>query len=195
MTILSAAMILFLVMDPIGNTACFSILLKDVDSRRHRWIVLREVCIALLILVIFLFAGRELLDFLDISQASLGISGGVILFLIAIDMIFHGSSGHFTTCEEEEPFIVPMAIPLVAGPSAMATVMLLMAREPEKWLNWFLALLLAWFASSLILMFSKQVGHFLGSKGLAALTRLMGMILIIVAVEMLIKGANQAFLH
>jgi multiple antibiotic resistance protein len=192
---LSAAMILFLVMDPIGNTACFSILLKDVDARRHRWIVLREVCIALLILVIFLFAGRELLRFLDISQASLGISGGVILFLIAIDMIFHGATSRFTTSEEDEPFIVPLAIPLVAGPSAMATVMLLMAREPARWRDWFLALLLAWCASSVILLFSKQVGHLLGNRGLAALTRLMGMILIIVAVEMLIKGINQAFLH
>jgi multiple antibiotic resistance protein len=195
MTMLSAAMILFLVMDPIGNTACFSILLKNVDERRHQKIVLREVCIALLILVVFLFAGRELLRFLDISQASLGISGGVILFLIAIDMIFHGANGHFTTCEEDEPFIVPLAIPLVAGPSSMATVMLLMAREPARWRDWFLALLLAWFVSSVILLLSKQVGHLLGKRGLAALTRLMGMILIIVAVEMLIKGINQAFLH
>jgi multiple antibiotic resistance protein len=191
---LSAAMILFLVMDPIGNTACFSILLKDVDARRHRWIVLREGGIALLILVIFLFAGRELLRFLDISQASLAFRGGHSFpdrdrhDFPRFDRPFYDERRRGTFHRADGYSSGGRSIGDGHGDAPDGA-------RTEKWLDWLLALLLAWCASSVILLFSKQVGHLLGNRGLAALTRLMGMILIIVAVEMLIKGINQAFLH
>ena len=130
MTILSAAILLFLVMDPMGNVPVVVTLLAGFDHRRARRIVVREMAIALAVLVLFLLAGRWLLDLLHISEPALGIAGGIILFLIAVRMIFGGTREMFGDAVDGEPFVVPLAVPLIAGPSAAATILLLMARQP-----------------------------------------------------------------
>ncbi|MGE0353509.1 MAG: MarC family protein [Gemmatimonadales bacterium] len=188
MTLLSAALLLFLVMDPLGNVPFFLSALRNVDPGRRNLVVLRELLIALAILVLFLFTGRYVLDLLRISDPALTTAGGVILFLIALRMIFPTPERPLQEDISGEPFIVPLAIPYVAGPSALATLLLLASKEPERWPTWLAALLLAWLVTSIILFFGSQLGHVLGRRGLIAMERLMGMVLITVAVQMVMSG-------
>jgi multiple antibiotic resistance protein len=191
MTLLSAATLLFFVMDPLGNVPLFLSALRQVDPRRYRAVIVRELCIALAILVLFLFAGRYLLGLLHVSSAALTTGGGIVLLLIALRMIF---PTHEHSLKEEvvgEPFVVPLAIPYTAGPSALATELLLMTREPDRWPVWLGAVALAWLASAVILYFAGNLRRVLGERGLTALERLMGMLLVIVAVEMLMSGIAE----
>jgi multiple antibiotic resistance protein len=193
MDVFSAALLLFLVIDPVGNIPAFLSILSTVPPARHRHIISRELLIALATLILFLFFGKYILTALKISQASLGAAGGIIVFLIALRMIFPGPKGAMVEEVDGEPFIVPLAIPLIAGPAAMATLMLLMARDPGHWARWLAALLLAWSASSLILLPAGQLARLLGKRTITAIERLMGLVLTAVAVQMLIDGIEQAY--
>lgn len=193
MTLLSASILLFLVLDPFGNIPFFMCVLEGCTDKQRRIIIIRELVIALIVLVLFLFAGPFILAALQISESSLRISGGIILFLIAIKMIFGSAKNIFTDNPDGEPLIVPLAIPSIAGPSAIATVLLLTAQQPEQWPQWLLALLIAWLLTGVILLMSVNFERFLGNKGLNALQRLMGLILTTIAVEMFIQGGRQAF--
>lgn len=194
MDIFSTALLLFLVIDPIGNIPAFLFVLKGVPEERHKQIILRELFIALVVLVFFLFLGQFILALLQVSQGSLGVAGGIILFLIAVRMIFPVPKGIFgEETEVSEPFIVPLAIPLIAGPAAMATLMLLMARDPADWPQWLAALLMAWSISGIILLSADQLARLLGRRTLTAIERLMGLVLTAVAVQMFIDGAGQAY--
>ncbi|HKJ31583.1 MAG TPA: MarC family protein [Balneolales bacterium] len=195
MTILSAFLLLFLVMDPLGNIGFFLAALKHVDPKRQKKVVVRELSIALSVLVVFLFAGRYILTMLRISNPALTTAGGIILLLIAIKMIFPSKGGSMQEDIGAEPFIVPLAIPYVAGPSALATELLLMSQEPHRWAEWLLALVAAWLASSIILFFASGLRRFLGSRGLIAIERLMGMVLITVSVQMLMTGIIKFLDH
>ena len=193
MTLYSAAMMLFLVMDPLGNIPAFLTVLHRVEPKRRKKIVLRETFIAFITLTVFLFFGKYILDGMQISQPALSVSGGIILFLISIRMIF--------TQEEDldrrvtqEPFIVPLAIPFVAGPSTMTLVILISTREPTHIWNWFFALTIAWLASTVILVFADNLRKILGERGLLAVEKLMGMVLTTMAVQMFLTGIAE-FLH
>jgi len=191
MTTLSAAVLLFLVMDPMGNVPVFVTLLGGIEPGRARWIVVRELLIALAVLVVFLFAGQVILDVLQVSEPALSVAGGVILFLIAVKMIFGSAREIFRENPGGEPFVVPLAVPLIAGPSAAATVLLLMARDPTRWLNWLVALLCAWCVTGAILLFAASFSRMLGERGLSAVERLMGMLLTAVAVQMFLSGVQE----
>lgn len=191
MTLLSAALLLFLVLDPFGNIPFFLSALKTVDEKRHTRIIIRELLIALVVLMFFLFSGQYLLELLHISEPSLSAAGGIILFLIAVRMIFPMRRANEGDQFEGEPFIVPLAIPYVAGPSAMASVLLIMSREPERWLEWLGALLLAWGSTSIILLISNSLKRFLTNRGLVAMERLMGMVLAAIAVQMFLNGIAE----
>ncbi|MFN0178224.1 MAG: MarC family protein [Gemmatimonadales bacterium] len=190
MTVASAAVLLFFVMDPLGNVPLFLSSLRQVPPERHRAVIIREVLIALAVLVAFLFVGPSLLALLKVSGTALTVAGGVVLLLIALRMVFP-SSDHVGEDESAEPFIVPLAIPYVAGPSALATVLLLTSREPDRWVEWLIALTLAWLATATILFFSTAFTRLLGSRGLVAVERLMGMLLVVVAVEMILSGLRE----
>ena len=196
MSLVSAFVLLFFVMDAFGNIPLFLSALAPVESSRRRRIVARELLIALGVLVLFLFAGPVMLRGLGISEASLSIAGGIILFLIALRMIFpqhHGTMDEAADPSEPadlEPFVVPLAIPFVAGPSAMASVMLLVSREPERWPTWLAALVLAWAATAAILLLAPRLARALGRRGLVAIERLMGMVLTALAVEMVVRGLD-----
>ena len=192
MTLISAAVLLFFVMDPLGNVPLFLSALRHVEPSRYRTAILRELLIALVILVAFLFAGRYLLGIsLHVSPAALTAGGGVILLLIALRMIFPTSERSLREEVQEEPFIVPLAVPYTAGPSMLATELLFMSSEPERWPVWLGAVVLAWLASAAILYFASNLRKLLGDRGLTAVERLMGMLLVIVAVEMLMRGASE----
>jgi multiple antibiotic resistance protein len=191
MELVSAVVTLFLVIDPLGNVPVFLSYLKDMDPPRRARVVMRESVIALAILLGFLFFGPTLMSLLHIGQESLHISGGVVLFLIAVGMIFPGAGHLGITLEqpdEGEPFIVPLATPLIAGPSTMATIMIFSSRQPERLGLWTTALVAAWALSSAILLLSSSLSRRLGPRGLRACERLMGMILTVVAVQMSLDG-------
>lgn len=191
MTLLSAAALLFFVMDPLGNVPLFLSALRHVDPARHRAVIVRELLIALAILVVFLFTGRLLLNLLHVSPPALTTAGGVILLLIALRMIFPTPTASLREEVREEPFVVPLAIPYTAGPSALATELLLMSREPDRWPVWLAAVGLAWLATAVILYFASSLRRVLGDRGLTAMERLMGMLLITVAVEMIMSGIGE----
>lgn len=191
MTVASAAVLLFFVMDPLGNVPLFLTALRRVAPERHRRVILRELLIALVVLTGALFAGQAVLGLLQVSPEALTVAGGVILLLIALRMIFPTSEYNLREEVEDEPFIVPLAVPYTAGPSALATILLLTSREPERWPEWLLSLVLAWLATSVILYFAGGMSRFLGQRGLMAMERLMGMLLVTVAVEMLLSGLRQ----
>jgi multiple antibiotic resistance protein len=193
MEVLSTAFLLFLVLDPVGNIPAFLAVLNHVPPERHTRIIFREMLIALASLVLFLMLGQYILAALQVSYGSLGVAGGIILFLIAVRMIFPLPRSAAPEEVDGEPFIVPLAIPLVAGPAAMATLMLLMSREPARWLQWLTALLLAWAVSGAILLSAGHLARLLGKRTLNAIERLMGLILTAVAVEMFINGLGQAY--
>jgi multiple antibiotic resistance protein len=193
MTIYSAIFLLFLILDPIGNIPLFLVALKNVDPRKHYRIIFRELLIGLATLILFLFLGKYILALFHVSKSSLNIAGGMVLFLIAIKMIFRGSEDVFSITVEGEPFIVPLAIPLIAGPSAMTMVIILMASEPGRWMEWLAAIVIAWLLTSIILMFSEGLRKLLRRRGITALERLTGMLLVTISVEMLITGIKQSF--
>jgi MarC family membrane protein len=192
MTIASAAILLLLVMDPLGNIPVFLSALQAVDPGRRSRVVARELAIAYVVLVVFLFGGQHLLRQLHISEPALTIAGGIVLILIAIRMVFPSTERPLAETVSGEPFIVPLAIPYVAGPSAMATVLLLMSQEPARWMEWLAALTIAWAACAAVLLLGSRLSRVLGQKGLIAMERLMGMVLVAVAVQMFIEGLNVA---
>ena len=189
MTFYAAAITLFLVMDPLGNIPIFVHLLEHLEPKRRRLIIIREMLIALGILTVFLFLGKYILEGLHVSGPALSIGGGIVLFLIAIRMIFPRTQTQSDSpSTDQEPLLVPLAVPLVAGPSAMAMVILFSTQYPDRIFSWFLALFIAWFASFLILLSADVLRRYLGKRVIIAVERLMGMILITVAVEMLLGG-------
>lgn len=190
MTILSATILLLLVLDPFGNIPFYLAALKNVEPRRQRIVVIRELLIALAALLAFLFAGPTLLHLVGISETSLTVAGGVILFLIAIRMVFPTIKGRAEVSYEGEPFIVPLAIPFVAGPSAFATLVLITGQDPGRRLEWLAAVVLAWFVCATLLFLASNLRRFLGERGLVAIERLMGMVLVAAAIQMLMSGVT-----
>jgi len=191
MDFISAATLLFLVMDPLGNIPVFLSVLDKVAPGRRTWVLFRELLLALVVLVAFLYAGEMVLGFLGLSEHSIRIAGGIILFIIALKMVFPvARAAHAEDEIQGEPLLVPLAIPMVAGPSTMAVIMLLSTNEPGRMTDWLLALLAAWLISSVILISATALKRFLGQRGLIAIERLMGMLLIALAVQMLLQGIS-----
>lgn len=191
-SVLSAAITLFLLMDPLGNVFVFTALLKDVEPRRRYTVVLRENLIALVTLLIFLLFGPAVMGLLNIHTAALGFAGGIVLFMVAMEMIFPGRRA--TTYEAgtgSEPFIVPLAIPLIAGPSTMAVLMLMSSQQPHRRDEWAVALLIAWLCGLVILLLANRLRPLLGARGLLAIERLMGMVLLVLAVQMSLNGLHE----
>ncbi len=191
MTVYTAAITLVLVLDPFGNIPLFLSVLSAAPPKRRVLIVVREMLIALGVLVVFLFFGKYILQGLHISEPALGIAAGVILFLIAIRMIFPAEAQLLGAGPQEEPLIVPLAVPLVAGPSSIATVTLLASRYPQRLLWWLAALLMAWAVCAGVLVSADLLGRLLGNRLLRAIERLMGLILTTLAVQMLLSGATE----
>lgn len=193
MTVVSATILLFLILDPLGNVPVFLSLLKTLPPRRQRIVLIRELLIALGVLFVFLLAGGAILEAMHIRQESVSIAGGLVLFLIGLRMIFPPPEGLLGELPEGEPFIVPMAIPLVAGPSGMAAVILMGSQEPNRLMEWSLALFLAWLGTAAILFSATYLYKVLGTRVLTAVERLMGMLLVTLSVQMFLDGV-QAYL-
>ena len=191
MDILSAGLTLLLIMDPLGNIPLFLSVLKTVESEsRRRKILIRELFLALLVLLLFLFAGEYLLKWLNLRQEAVSIAGGIVLFLISLRMIFPSEKGIMGEMPEGEPFFVPLAVPLLAGPSTLAMLILLARSQPERIFEWLAAVLGAWVVTSLIMLSSSKLNKLFGKRGLIAVERLMGMVLVAISVQMLMDGIS-----
>jgi len=194
MDIASAAIVLLLVMDPFGNIPLVVSGLRGVAAARRPRIVLRECAIAYGVLVAFLFGGQAFLALLGLSDTALEIAGGVILFLIALRMVFPQPGGIFGEAPAGadgttgEPFVVPIAIPAIAGPSALASVIVLVSRDPNRWPHWLAAITIATLVTLVILVAAERVARWLGERGIMAMEKLMGLILTAIAIQMLLSG-------
>lgn len=188
-TFASATILLILITDPIGNIPVFANALKPVAPQRRARVILREVMIAFLLLLTFMFVGESFLRVMNLSELSLQIGGGVILFLIALRMIFPPPKVD-SDLSLVEPLIVPLAIPAIAGPSALATVLLLVSQAPEKRLEWIAALCVTMTVSAVVLVLAERIQRVAGDRFVVALERLMGLVLVAVSIEMLLRGVK-----
>ena len=187
----SAVVLLTLVVDPFGNVPLVNAMLAGLASSRRRRVILRECAIAFAILIAFMLSGRAVLDLMHLSSSSLSIAGGVILFMIAIRMVFAHPEGALGVQPGGEPLIVPLAVPLIAGPSALATVMLMATREPGKLGMWIVALSTAMAFATLVLVAGERMQRLLGDRFVHAMERLMGLVLTAIAIEMLLGGIRD----
>ena len=186
----SAVVLLLIVCDPLGNIPIFVSALRDVPRERRRAIILRECVIAFAVLVAFVFIGDPFLRLLGLSELSLQIGGGVVLMLVALRMVFPTPEGIFGQSPGGEPFIVPLAVPALAGPSALATVLLLVSRDPEGLWQWVAAIAVVMAVSALLLAFSERIMRFLGERVTLAFERLLGLVLAAIAVELMLRGVK-----
>ncbi len=196
MKLYSSLILLVLVMNPLGNIPVFLSILKPIDPKRHTKIILREIFIAFLLLAIFMFFGQYFLKWMQISEQALGISGGIILFLIAIRMIFPEEKIKPEKSVSDivsEPFMVPLAIPMTAGPATMTTVMLFMSQHPEYGFWWIFVLIAASVIFAIIILSARYLSNIFSEKGLIAMERLSGMMLTAMAIQMFLSGLENYF--
>ena len=186
-TFASATILLILITDPIGNIPIFANALKHVPPERRPLVILREILIAFALLLTFMFVGEGFLRVMNLSELALQIGGGVILFLIALRMVFPPPS-HADAEQLVEPLIVPLAIPAVAGPSALATVLLLVSQQPERRMEWIAALCVTMVVSAIVLVSAERIQRLIGDRLVVAAERLMGLVLVSVAIEMMLRG-------
>ena len=192
--IVVAAITLFLVMDPFGNIPVFITVLKKVSDERKRAVLIRELFFALVIMVIFLFLGQHILNLFEIKQSSLAIAGGIVLFIISLGLIFGKGIDAVSPASansNKEPLLVPLAVPLIAGPASLSVILLLAGKSPDKMGSWLIALLRAFAVNSIVLLLSFPISKFLGKSGMQAMERLMGLILALMAVNMVMNGIEQ----
>lgn len=187
-SLISAFLLLLLVCDPVGNIPIFVAALDDVAPERRARIILRECLIAFLVLSVAVFLGRPFLGALGLSDVSLQIGGAVVLMLVALRMVFPTGQGIYGDQPHGEPFIVPLAVPALAGPSALATVLLFVSREPARWPEWIAAIAGVMATSALVLSFSGRLFALLGERVTLAFVRLMGLVLAAIAVELMLRG-------
>ncbi|NRF68403.1 MarC family protein [Aquincola sp. S2] len=189
----SAFVLLLLVLDPFGSLPIFISVLSGVPPERRRRVAVREVVIAFVVLLGFMVAGQGFLALMRLSERSLEVAGGVILLIIAIRMIFAGGEDVYASDGQREPLIFPLAVPLLAGPSAMATVLLLASRQPDRMWHWVGALTLAMGVSGVVLLAADRIRHWLGASMVSAIEKLMGLVLTAIAVEMILAGLKRYF--
>ena len=194
-TFLSATILLLLITDPIGNIPIFANALKPVPPQRRARVILREILIAFLLLLAFMFGGSAFLRAMGLSELALQIGGGVILFLIALRMVFPPPTSAADDVPPEEPLIVPLAVPAIAGPSALATVLLLVSHQPQQRMEWVGALCVTMLISAVVLISAERILRVVGTRVVTAMERLMGLVLVSVAIEMLLRGVKTFVLQ
>ncbi|MBQ0930715.1 MarC family protein [Ideonella sp. 4Y16] len=192
-TFASALVLLLLVLDPFGSLPIFISVMRGVAPERRRVVALREAGIAFGVLLAFMVSGQGFLSLMHLSERSLEVAGGVILLIIAMRMIFASGGEIYATDGAREPMIFPLAVPLLAGPSAMATVLLLASRQPEKLWSWVGALTLAMVVSTVVLMSAERIRKLIGTPMVSALEKLMGLVLTAIATEMVLAGLKRYF--
>lgn len=187
MSLFNVTVLLFLIMDPLGNLSAFQAMVKELNPKRQYWIIFREMLIALGVMLLFNYVGEYIFALLDLSETTVRLSSGMILFLIAIKILFTASDSPRANLPKGEPFIFPLAVPLIAGPALLATIMLYAHLEPLQSIM-LLAIFIAWFLSIVVFLFNKPIKRILGINGLMACERLIGMVLVLIAIQRFMEG-------
>ena len=194
-TLISAVLLLLIVLDPFGSLPIYIASMNAVPSNRKLFVALRESAIAFFMLLLFMLGGEKFLTVMHLTERSLAVSGGVILLIIAIRMIFGEPGGGLAASDpDQEPFIVPLAIPMLAGPSAMATVLLMASTESDNLVVWITALAITISISCLVLVCAEHIRRVVGAAVVEASQKLMGLVLAAIATEMILSGLKQYFL-
>ncbi len=191
MDIVSVSITLFLIMDPFGNIPLFLLILEKVSPQRRRTVLIRELLLALLIILIFVFCGQHVMNLIGLKRESVSIAGGIILFLIGVHMVFPISESHTGREYEEEPLLVPLAVPLIAGPSLLAALLVFSTAKPDKIFDLLIASLMAWGATFTVLFSAACLSSILTRRGLLAIERLMGMVLVALSVQFFLDGVSS----
>ncbi len=186
MSIFTLTITLFLIINPLGNAKQFLSFLAGIPQPRVRFIIVRELCIALATIVFFSFVGEWVFELLSIHETTVFLASGVILFLSAMKILF-STNDHLPRIQGEEPFVVPLAIPMIASPALLATVMLYSNTEPFV-TPMLISILLAWALSGIVLLLSRRLLNLIGNSGLLAFERLMGMVLVLISVQRFMEG-------
>ena len=193
-TFLSALVLLLLVLDPCGSLPIFISVMGNVQPQRRTRVALRESAIAFFVLLLFMATGSAFLELMRLSERSLEVAGGVILLIIAMKMVFaSGGELYAGDGSTREPLIFPLAVPLLAGPSAMATVLLLASRQPDRLLHWVAALTVAMAVSAVVLLAADRIRKWIGHSMVSAIEKLMGLVLTAIAIEMILAGLKRYF--
>ena len=195
MTFLSTVILFLLVLDPFGNIPVFISTMKEMPPRRRVTVALREHFFAFVISVLFFFWGRQILALLQLSTTTIGIAGGVVLLLIGLRMIFPVRGGIFGEFPQGEPFLVPLAIPCIAGPATLTSILLLASNSPERRWEWILAMSIAMALSALVAIGSGWLTRMLGERGIAGFERLVGLLLAAISVGMILRGIEEYVRH
>lgn len=190
MSLFSLVLILFLMANPIGNAPACLALVKDFDFERQKKILLRESIFSLFIVYFFLFCGEAFLNSLQIAQYTVSISGGILLFLVSLYMIFPHTSSSSSAKVQREPFIVPIATPLIAGGGIFTTVIVYLKQIQDYWLM-SEAIAIAWIFVIGFTYCSAYLQKIIGKSGLLALEQLMGMIIMMLSTELMVRGILQ----
>ncbi len=186
----SSAITLFIVLDSFGMIPLALSMLANFPVKRQIIIIIRELVLALILLVIFYFLGASILNFLGASQSDLQICSGAVLSIISMNMVFKHESESESL--KTEPLLVPICTPLISGPSALATVILINAQSTNIAID-LLMIIVAWIASAIILVCGIACGQFIPKKILPAVVKLMGLLLAIIAAHSLCSGLTHYF--
>lgn len=189
-TIFSMALTFFLIANPVGTSPTIIALVKDFDFRRQKMILFREATIAMLLALFFQYFGELFLGALNIKDYAVTITGGLLLLLVAYGMIFHDHANDETTSTKQEPFIVPIATPIISGAGLLSVIMLFANKEKNNFVIT-TAILIAWVGVYFVLMTAPYLQKLLGKRGLSALEQIMGLILALMSMEMVVKGTAQ----
>jgi multiple antibiotic resistance protein len=189
LTVISMTLMLFFMANPLGNIPVFVSLVKQFEFRRQRWILFREAILSLVLAYFFLFLGEPFLNTIHIQQYSVNLAGGVLVLLISINMIFPVVSEETgPKVLRQEPFVVPIATPLLSGGGVFTLIMILSKQAPLA--NVSLAILLAWIPVIIIVVASVYLQKILGKRGLIAIEQFMGMLLMMMAIQLLTRGLH-----
>lgn len=183
-------LVFFFTMDPIGNLSSFLQMVKGIPASRQRFIVMREMLLALLAMLIFNFIGEYLLSALSLTPVTVKVTSGIILFLVAIKILFSSQSSPRANLPAGEPFLIPLAIPLIAGPALLATIMFYAVTEPSQF-TMLSSIFIAWAAAVAVLLLAEPLEKLLGKNGLVACERLMGMILVLLSIQRFLEGIKE----
>ncbi|MBA2728182.1 MAG: antibiotic transporter, partial [Parachlamydiaceae bacterium] len=182
-------LILFFTMDPFGNISSYMHMVRGLNPKRQSYIVMREMLMALFFMLLFNFIGEYILYGLGLSVVTVKISSGVILFLVAVKILFSSQSSLRANLPQEEPFLIPLAVPLIAGPALLATIMLYALTEPSQF-TMLSSIFIAWCLSVAVLLAAPRLERILGVNGLTAFERLMGMILVLLSLQRILEGVK-----
>jgi len=190
LSLFSIIIVLFIIMDPVGNIPSYLKVMKEVEPRRQIVILIREMLIAFVLMVLFNYIGEYIFSILEISDTTVKLSSGLVLFITALKILFPANNSFRANLPRGEPFIIPLAVPLIAGPSLLATIMLYAHMEPSASVM-IEAIVVAWVCALIVLLFAHRLKRYLGTNGLNALERLMAMVLVMLAIQRFMEGIQQ----